>query len=215
VKRRLATLAAAVSLLLCIATAALWVRSYFRGARAFAGESLAYVNDIDDGTGQFIGRGDYPNRPSWSHAMWHDEWRITSAHGSICLYHDRSDMSWRGGARRTTGWQFERDPHWSVLFRQQRTGFLAWLGVSYSSVGFSQTDLGQQFPHWGYQTMLTFPHWMLLLATAVPASYSVCRFLLRCRVRRTGQCVDCGYDLRATPERCPECGAAAAATAAR
>lgn len=46
--------------------------------------------------------------------------------------------------------------------------------------------------------------WPLVLSTSLLPAVWLTR-LLRSR-GRAGQCPNCGYDLRATPERCPECG---------
>jgi len=49
------------------------------------------------------------------------------------------------------------------------------------------------------------PGWFAVIATAFLPSLWIIRY--RRRTRRTlGQCSVCGYDLRATPNRCPECG---------
>src|SRR5207302_33845 len=57
-------------------------------------------------------------------------------------------------------------------------------------------------------TQRSFPLWLPPLFTAA-LSY----FLGRVRQRfPSGHCRSCGYDLRATPDRCPECGTAVAST---
>jgi hypothetical protein len=59
----------------------------------------------------------------------------------------------------------------------------------------------------GFYGAVEIPWWSLLvLFSVVPASRWVARRRRVAKVRR-GLCTECGYDLRATPGRCPECGA--------
>ena len=53
------------------------------------------------------------------------------------------------------------------------------------------------------------PYWSLVLLTAAGPAAWYARRRRRLRSRSLGLCPACGYDLRATPERCPECGRAA------
>jgi hypothetical protein len=51
------------------------------------------------------------------------------------------------------------------------------------------------------------PIWLLVAPTATPPVAWFYIYSMRPRTRaRRGLCLRCGYDLRATPGRCPECG---------
>jgi hypothetical protein len=58
----------------------------------------------------------------------------------------------------------------------------------------------------GGQAIIVVPHWVVAaLAAILPALWAVRHY--RRRGWGRGRCPSCGYDLRATPDRCPECGA--------
>jgi hypothetical protein len=56
---------------------------------------------------------------------------------------------------------------------------------------------------------ITVSYWPLMMTTAGCAWLAGRSSRLRRRRARSGLCEGCGYDIRATPQRCPECGLAA------
>ena len=54
--------------------------------------------------------------------------------------------------------------------------------------------------------VISVPYWSMLLVPAMPFAFAIARWRRRRSRIRRGLCLVCGYDLRATPDRCPECG---------
>ena len=55
--------------------------------------------------------------------------------------------------------------------------------------------------------VLIVPYWQLVLLGATLPAWRLVSWARRRRRRRPGHCPRCGYDLRASNDRCPECGA--------
>ena len=86
----------------------------------------------------------------------------------------------------------------------QRPSVRNWLGFGleiYPRVPVTGTALGKL--SW---LIVTVPHWFLVLLSAIVPSLWLRRRMRALRAARLNVCVACGYDLRATPLRCPECG---------
>ncbi len=79
--------------------------------------------------------------------------------------------------------------------------------IAMSPGGTAVTNAARQLPQNEYN--IGIPLWLpIVLIAAFPASQLLNLSSRRRRLRvAAGQCVSCGYDLRATPQRCPECGA--------
>ncbi len=53
---------------------------------------------------------------------------------------------------------------------------------------------------------VTFPHWLLVLLFSTPLWVAGTRVYRRRKRKKLGLCLKCGYELRASKDRCPECG---------
>jgi hypothetical protein len=58
----------------------------------------------------------------------------------------------------------------------------------------------------GHAVRVVLPYWFITLATSITPAFWLWRWRKRRSLKRVGACKTCGYDLRASPTRCPECG---------
>ena len=176
-----------MSLLLAVATCALWVRS------------RSHI-DVAHQAGAVDA------------ALTQARWEFYSCEGVICVSRVRCEQS-TGPVTEMMGSGFRSFPVTGALTDRPFSGFEP---ADFRPLGFgivrgvtidpSAGPWQRRWTHWA----LSVPHWFVaLLLIGAPAWWSSAR-LTRGSRRRGGCCLACGYDLRATPDRCPECGAVTA-----
>jgi hypothetical protein len=90
---------------------------------------------------------------------------------------------------------FDANVHWGFAWLHEETDYF---------VDFAGST--RMLPGHKNSRLLALPWWFLTLLFAIAPSRALRRAF---RTRHpAGHCPKCGYDLRATPDRCPECGTA-------
>jgi hypothetical protein len=176
-------LAAAASLVLCVATVALWVCSYGHIAWATYTTSVGTESRshyMFTTAGGLVG-------VSWGHHTF-----APADRDEFIAWSDRNfaPQGWIGGTSKLR-------PGARPMTRS-RTGF---------DCVFQRSPLrgGPPASAGVYRTII-FPYWSIVGLFLIAPVARIAQMVRRRGRKGQGFCPTCGYDLRATPDRCPECG---------
>jgi hypothetical protein len=167
---------AMLSILLCFATAIQWHRSYH------AEDDLVYF-------GHSLCGALHTMNGSLAFVYTNANWERPNVEYSTQTPRARFNYANPSG----------KNPFWG------RLGFYSIYGSGPTSVPPNRLPPGMSYPPIQRFCEILVPLWFVMLLCA---AFPVWRFVvepLRSR-KRPGCCLVCGYDLRATPDRCPECG---------
>jgi hypothetical protein len=177
-----------LSLLLCLASVALCVRSYWVGDQLYWSRWTSAGMPASPGTLRMHETAVF----------------LVSGRGGLAVEFRIQEVQWQSGERahnQVPGTEFLRSANDKPEYPDAKPVDTVWrrLGFGHWSatygLGYTATSRRLWAPAWFVAAMFTL--W--------PAAWMLSRARARRRARR-GLCPACGYDLRATPERCPECG---------
>jgi hypothetical protein len=197
--RRPFTVLSALSLLLCVAVVVMWVRSH-RGADAFGF--------------------------TWRGALW----QVTSDRGRFCLDNEpgrRREVEQIEAARAAAPERYQ----WleeQALAALERAAAAPYPSTDRDAALDESKRFVEEHGRFGeqleaailrkpairpasYSAPYALPFGATALLPAIWLTFAIARLSRRRSRPGRGLCSSCGYDLRATPGRCPECGTAAAA----
>jgi hypothetical protein len=170
-----------LSLVLFVSVLGLWVRSYVHfdsyGTLDSAGGTLSYLVSLRGGI-QIAAAKNLTTQESSSAKDWNLGW-----------FSQRLDSSkWTSGAP---------GDRWQVLNVSGNNSLHKFLGFRYASGGIGTA---------GWFWSIRVPLWSIALLCSLLPAIRLSKAIATLRRTRLGLCPKCGYDLRACPDRCPECG---------